>query len=68
MSELDYEQRKDAGIQELCDLAQHMEQNEAEEFFQAVAYTASERFRSINAERAAFRAQSQSAPRREGVR
>jgi hypothetical protein len=56
MSELDYEQRLDAGVRELCDLAGKMEPEEAEGFFQAIAYAASNRHRRLLRESAEFSA------------
>ena len=47
MADLDYEQRVEAGVHELCDLARSMDPDEAEEFFQAIAYRASNRYRRI---------------------
>ena len=50
MSELDYEQRVEAGIHELCDLARHMDPDEAEKFFRVIAYRALQRHRRMGKE------------------
>ncbi len=49
----DRDQRIEIGAHELCDLAQHMGIEEAEGFFQDVAYRASNRFRRISKEKGA---------------
>ena len=50
MTDAEYEKRVDAGVHELCDLAKNCGVEEAEEFFQAIAYRASNRFRRVSRE------------------
>lgn len=50
MIDPDYLIRMELGVREVCDLAQHMSPEEAEEFFRSIAHQAISRFRRLHKE------------------